>query len=313
MSWSHRVFAGCWAAIVLMVAGCARDPAQAPVEAGTARALATWRMKVANRFTLAEWKEFEAALQEIRLRVMAERAASGSEAVEEALCARINGRTMRDVLLMGYEARLSRLRPLRGELKKAVEGNELLVTKPGDRASATYLEDLRARQNERLQKTEAEIKSAEERIIGLGGTVSKNVDAAETEREPEMKLTREKALAEVWRLIHDQRDAAVFKFGGGAVEMDREGAELSGEERAEFFARKKVAATGGRAVIAVRVRGRWWIFDDKAEPPGFSPAVEKMLSDADRREIGELWVALQAEIWARRASFEEVGKDARER
>jgi len=297
----------CW------LGGCNRgDPHQVAIEAGSPATLGRWRMKMADRFTPDDWKQFEAALQEIRLRVMADREASGSAAVEEATCGRINGHTLREVLAMGYEARLSRLRPVRDELKKAVEGNELLVTKPGDRESVHYLETLRERQLERLRKAEAEIAETEQRRAALGGAT--NATAAKVEpgevRPPERKLTRETALAEIRQLMRDQVDAAVMKYGVWPVKMDRDGAALAGAEREDFLARRKAAAENGHTVFALQLRNRWCIFDEKVELPGFSKQVLGTLTEADRKEILEEWAGVQAVIWARRTAFEEAAKEA---
>lgn len=298
-----------------LLGGCNRgDPHQVAIEAASPATLAKWRMKMADRFTPGEWKEFEGALQDIRLRVMADREASGSAAVEAATCGRINGHTLREVLAMGYEARLARLRPVRDELKRAVEGNELLVTKPGDRESVRYLETLRERQLERLRKTEAEIAEAEQRRAALGGAANATTATTKTDagdlRPPERKLTRESALAEIRQLMRDQVDAAVMKYGAWPVKMDRDGAALTGAEREDFLARRKAAAENGHTVFALRLRNRWWIFDEKVELPGFSKQVLGTLTDADRKEIVEEWAGVQAVIWARRTAFEEAAKEA---
>lgn len=300
---------GWLAACVWLLTGCNRgDPHQVAVEATSPATLAKWRMKMSDRFTRDEWREFEAALQDVRLRVMADREASGSAAVEEAMCGRINGHTLREVLAMGYGARLTRLRPVRDELKKAVEGNELIVTKPGDRESVRYLETLRERQLERLRKTEAEIAAAEQRLAALGGGAAK-VDAGES-RLPERKLTREKALEEIRQLMRDQVDAAVMKYGAWPMKMDRDGAALAGADREDFLARRKAAKENGHTVIALRLRNRWWIFDEKVELPGFSKQVLGTLTEADRKEILEEWAGVQAVIWARKTAFEEAAKEA---
>src|SRR4051794_30959849 len=86
--------------IAAVTASCSRtDPHAVPIDARSPHRLASWRENLSERFKRAEWREFQAALQEIRLGVMAERAASGSAAVEEAMCARVNGRTFHDVLV----------------------------------------------------------------------------------------------------------------------------------------------------------------------------------------------------------------------
>lgn len=301
-----------WAAFVTaMLAGCNRgDPHALPIEAASASGLGRWRIKAADRFTREEWREFDAVLQEIRLRVTAERQASGSEAVQEAMCSRIHGLTFREVLVLGHEATLLRLRPVRDELKRAVDTNALLVTKPGDRASASYLENLGARQMERLEKIDAEIALARRRLAELGAAKPEGASGADeikksSDAAPPV-LTRTEAMEHVAQMMREHREAGRLKFGAWPVKLDRDGSSLPETERAEFMARRAAAATKGRVVIAVRLRNRWWIYESAAESPSFARSVTENLTEADRRAIEEMWWSLQAELWARGEAQEQL-------
>ena len=120
-----------------------------------------------DRVTIDEWREFDALLQEIRLRVTAERQASGSEAVEAAMRARIDGETFRDVLVMGYEARLKRLEPERGEVRYALDVNIQRAAIERDAGAKRDLQRMRERQEKRLQEIDAEIGAAKKRLAEL--------------------------------------------------------------------------------------------------------------------------------------------------
>lgn len=299
----------------LVLGACGRtEPLATPVSATSMSGLGRWRIKQANRFTLEEWREFDAALQEIRLRVMADREASGSEAVEEAMCARINGRSVREVLVLGYEGRFARLQPVRDELKRSLEGNALLVTKPGDRASASYLDTLRGRQEEQLRKTEAEIAVAVQRLEALGARAPvKEAASASTSamanagvKDASAGLPRDEAREQIKQMLSEQRQLFLLKYGPWPVKIDRTGAALTGADRAAFEAARAAAPNKGHVVIAVHLRERWWIYDGPAESPTFSKTVTANLTVADRREIEELWSTLKAETWARRTAQEEL-------
>jgi hypothetical protein len=95
----------------------------------------------------------------------------------------------------------------------------------------------------------------------------------------------------------------MFRFGSWPARVDESGSALTGEQREEFAARRAAAADSGRVVIAVHVKGRWWIYEGPAEGPGFSAAVTARLTDADRTAMQATWCHLQAEIWARREAF----------
>lgn len=293
--------------LAFLVGACSRgDPHAAPIGAADRGALAKWRMIAADRFTREEWREFEAALQELRLQVMAHREATGSEAIDDAVCRRIDGRTFREVLVLGCESKLERLEPVRNELKTALDTNALLVTQPGDREAQKHLEGFRQRQGERLAKLDAELSAAEERLAALGGRPAGRTARAQPRDVSTAPLPRVEAKAQITELIENQRAAAILKYGAWPVKFDYEGAELPESDRAEFQARRAGAAGLRHAVIAVRVRGRWWIYDAPVGSPGFTTVVTENLTDADRREIEMRWSTLQAEIWARRQASEQL-------
>ncbi len=159
------------AAAVFICTACSRAPLlDRPVEADTAAAFGSWQGRNRADFTPEQWTEFEAALQEIKLKIMADNEASGTEAVNEALRGRIAGRTVREVLQQGYTAKLWRLNVERTEMEKIIAGTATLTTRPGDTASSSYLADRQRRQNERLEHALAEIKAAETRLAELSAS-----------------------------------------------------------------------------------------------------------------------------------------------
>lgn len=296
------------AIITLGLGGCGPSDWHAePISARSTTAFATWRMKAADGLTRDEWRDFDAALQEIRLRVTAEREASGSRAVEEAMCARINGRNFREVLALGSQAKLARLGPIRAELARALADNALLVVAPGDRASAGYLNTLRERQEKHLRDVDAEIEAAQQQLSKLGARSKTDQPADQTSQNfPVAALSREEAMEHTAKLIDEQREAVRFKYGPWPIKFDRDGSQLTGADLTDFRQRRASAAASSRVVIAVRLRNRWWIYDERAESPQFSSAVLKNLTAADRREIDEAWWTLQAEAWARQKAHEEL-------
>lgn len=298
-----------------LLVSCQRgDPQARPLEAANPGRLATWRMKMAESFRPEEWREFDAALQEIRLRIMADREASGSEAIEAALCRRIDGRTFREVLILGDENKLARLDPVRRELKSAIDGNAKLVTKPGDDASAKYLDGYRARQEERLTKVDAEIAEAEQRLAAIGGPewAAKIAERQKTTAHAVAAavLSRDEALDEIKTLLRAQHDAALLKYGGWPIKIERSAAGVPEENRADFVARQTAAATNGHVVLAMHLRERWWIYDDTTPPPTFSSSVLTNLTEADRQQIAEWWQNFHGELWARRQDREQPDPSA---
>lgn len=159
----------CW-----LVIGCQRTPLlETKVQAANSRDFSSWQTRQRGEFSPEAWIEWEATLQDIKVRIIALREASGTDAVNEALLPKVNGRTVRDVLRQGYEARLWRLNVEREELEKMIQGNATLRTRPGDTESASYLQRKAQDQTVRLQRTQADIAQAEARLKALTAPAAK--------------------------------------------------------------------------------------------------------------------------------------------
>lgn len=141
------------------------DPMAEPVASKTVGEFGRWRARMSDRITADQWREFDLMVQEIKLRVTADKEATGSEAVEAAMRARIDGRTFPEVLAMGYEFKLGRLKADRAELAKALEANAQITSARGETAS--QLETLKQRQQARLDRLDAEIAGLEQRLREL--------------------------------------------------------------------------------------------------------------------------------------------------
>ena len=164
-------------ALVLVVtalsSGCGpRDPLDRVVSAESANALAMWRSQAAGSLNSALLQDFDEAVKELKLAVMNNLEATGTAAVEEAMRAKIHGRTLRDVLRLAWESKIKRLEVDLSGLAIATEQNERLVTRPGDGDSKNYLERFRLKQGERREAAERELKSAQEKLKALGAGTS---------------------------------------------------------------------------------------------------------------------------------------------
>lgn len=289
--------------LLLSAAGCTRvEPAQTPVVARSASAFSLWRSRVADRFTRDEWKEFDAVLQELRLQIMGDRAATGSEAIEAELHRRIDGHTFQAVLKRGLEAKQLRLDGMRVGLQQALETNAWLVTKPGDGGSAQYLAELRARQQQRLAGVLGELAATDARLVALGGNALPPSRAAAAPATSPAPLARAEARRQITAMIEESRTSAQMIHGLWPLQIDRDGASMTEEERADFQSQRAAAEADGQVAIPVRLRGRWWIFVAKPATPEFPTFVTENLTAVDRQEITAQWLELQAELWARRSA-----------
>ena len=163
--------------LVFCLVGCgSSDPLERLIDVPTVNRLASWRSHVASDYNVETVKRIEEALQEIRLaitgeqelkRQMGEKVTGGSDAIGEAVRQRVDGRTLREVLQLGYEFRVRRLKEELAGLEDAMSKNAQLVTRPGDLESKHHLEGLRDRQAVRVENYRAELAAAERHLAPL--------------------------------------------------------------------------------------------------------------------------------------------------
>ncbi len=282
--------------------GCTRSPpSELRLETPGAREFSQWRTRNHERFTAAEWTEFDAMVQELRWKAVLERRENSK--AEVVVAELVNGRTFREVLRHGYEAKRLRLETVRAEMKEAVDANALLLTKSDDRDSTRRLETFRTAQLQRLMDLDAELRAADVRVAELGG-------APAPERRLEVRpatLTREAARREIDALIAKRRGLATFNYGTWPVRLDSDGTQLTGEERADFERRRAASTHNGHGVVAIRLKDKWWIFDGPVPLLDLPGAVTANLTDDDRFEIASRWARLHVEIWARAEAHKASG------
>ena len=122
--------------------------------------MSEWKSEVAGDFTLEEWNDFDAAVQEIKFEVMASGKASGSDGVQNAAFQKINGQTVHDVLKTGFNLKLKRLTGEREKIAAYFAINKKFRTKEGDDESAQQLKNIRAEQEHRLEVLDRQIEEA---------------------------------------------------------------------------------------------------------------------------------------------------------
>jgi len=153
------------AAFVFGAVGCQpADPLDRKVTADTPIAFALWRSRMTEKLGTEQWREFEEVLQEIRFMIIRDDGSGSSQAVERALHAKITGRSIREVMMLGWQAKLAQLKAEHDEAARVIRANEILRTRPGDHESVEYLEYRRGAQAARLEKILEEIRRTERRL-----------------------------------------------------------------------------------------------------------------------------------------------------
>ena len=161
--------------ILLLIGFCATgcrptNLLEEKVDGRTPFGFVMWRAQIAEKQTPQERQELAEMIQEVSYWVTTNGIATGSVAVDEAVRAEIDGVTVRELLLKGYEAKRQRLDLEKVRLEDDVATNSQLQTRPGDTDSADYLARVRQEQTNRLDKIIRELRVINKRLDELGGS-----------------------------------------------------------------------------------------------------------------------------------------------
>ena len=304
-----------WVVVVvscaLALAGCGQgDQGEPRITAKNIGHLQIWRSNVSSRYNAETWRELDAALQELRWRELARDPKDRHGTVDAALCEQIDGRTVPEVVRLGYEAKLARLEPLRAELQRMIDANALMVPKPGDATVADSLAQIRSKQQDRMQAMMVEIDATKRRLAELSPNMPEEAAASAGSAAGAAPLPREQALAEINSMIAARRGTAEIRYGAWPIRVDPAGLLLKGEDKDKLVELQAQALQNGHSIIPVQLKGRWWFYDAKIDQPEFSAAVMANLTASDRREIARRWANSEAEIWARREARDVDGTEA---
>ena len=123
--------------LLLAAAGCApQNPHEAKIDAATPEKLGSWLMFNASHLPADEIGELNTCINEIKMHLRATSRAN----VEERLCDVLDGKPLKWVFLEGYRLRIESLKKERRSYYEDLKYKDTLRTRPGDTASADYLE-----------------------------------------------------------------------------------------------------------------------------------------------------------------------------
>ena len=155
--------------VLLGVSGCGpNDPLDRVVAADSSAAFAMWKSQITGRLTAQQSRDLDEAIQELKLAIMAGREATGSAEIDGAMRAKIDRRTVREALRLGFENKGKRLELERTGLLIATEQNSRLITRLCDAKSSVYLDQFREKQAARLAAADRELLTAQEKLKALG-------------------------------------------------------------------------------------------------------------------------------------------------
>lgn len=163
----HRFNVWVFAALVLAcgLSGCRpTHPLNQKISANSLVDHNLWRARVQSSLSQEQWADFDEAIQELRLKIMAEKVATLSRDVDEALWLKIHQRPLCEVMQEGFQFKLARLTAEREELAKVLAMNATLRTKRGDTASSDFLKNLRQDEANQIAALDGKIAKVQEQL-----------------------------------------------------------------------------------------------------------------------------------------------------
>jgi hypothetical protein len=295
--------AACCALLLLAAPACTRTPIEdSKITAADTTEFFRWKRDAMNALSPERQRQLESTIEELRLDIMFKREASGHDAIEAAVCQRLNNLTVKQALLLGAQTKWQRLAAERDDLQRVINANAHLITKPGDETAALDLGEFRAKQQQRLDADARELPALEREIHELGGPPP--VFQSTTPATQPTAVTRAEALRQIDDLLQSRRNSAAGRYGPWPVKIDWEGTKLEGALRAEFLAKKSAGGGNGKVVIPVRLKNHWLLFEAPDQAPVLPEDVRAQLSAGEVGKFKHDWLEVEAELWAR-----EAGKD----
>jgi hypothetical protein len=155
----------------LLLTGCGKAPAPVldmKISDGDWKDYTDSLQAIAGRQTAEERTEFAKALQELKYHAISGEGLSPGPEIYAALREQLAGLAVRQVLVTGLSIKLGRKQEEQKALLRSFVMNARLRTKPGDDASAEFLESVRGGQSKQLQSLHDEISALKKRIEELG-------------------------------------------------------------------------------------------------------------------------------------------------
>lgn len=154
---------------IMFLAACTKpaDPLATPITANTPEEFTAWKNVSSQKIPSADMQELDACVNEIRLGIMQRREAAGAGPIAQKLCEYINGKTPREVIIMGYTATTAWVPKELALQRENVRKTEEALNGPGSDEKKRGLRDYLAVAKDNNAKLQAKLEKAEARLAEL--------------------------------------------------------------------------------------------------------------------------------------------------
>ena len=153
----------------LFFAACspAPDPRTAPISAAAPDDFKAWKNAAYEKFSPAERDEFDYCINQVRLRISMNNEARGEAAVAQAVCDRVNGKTMREVFVMAYTSETEWVAKELAQKREELARVDAVLDGPGSEDSKAGLRARRVAYAHIIENLEARQARAKARLNEL--------------------------------------------------------------------------------------------------------------------------------------------------
>jgi hypothetical protein len=141
-----------------------KEPLDAKIKAASTSEFENWRGDAGGMLTPTQWNDLELALRELKIKTMSEAGSSKADVLDEGMRAKINGKTVREAIVLGLQARRDRLEMERREVQARIEHDQAIKTRPGDTASEAYVSRVVKADTARLESLVSEIRDVDSKL-----------------------------------------------------------------------------------------------------------------------------------------------------
>ena len=157
------------ATAALFLAACSPppDPRTTPISAATPDDFAAWKNAAYEKLSSAEQDEFDQCINQIRLEIRTRNEAGSGDAVAQALCDRVNAKTIREVLIMSYTSETEWIPKELERQRATLAKTDAVLDGPGSDSSKVGARAFRVAVVDAIDKLEARLAKAKSRLKEL--------------------------------------------------------------------------------------------------------------------------------------------------
>lgn len=161
--------------LLYFVSGCSQKALlDREVRAGSSEEFMIYRTGLVGEFTPRLLQDFDTAIQELKLDAIA-KGVAGAALRDQRIRAAANGKPVHQVLVLGWEARRSRLTNELNEMKERYAHDTKLLARPGSNESTQFLSNVTRNEEDKINQLKSLLGDTEQKLQEWSATKAPSV------------------------------------------------------------------------------------------------------------------------------------------